>query len=241
LDLETVFIKIPNERISILIDKRVGSIDEAMRGIESGASVMVSGFGNAGIPSTLIKALSPMGLTGLTLMLNATRRIDVVDPSLFIDRRVDRVITTAARAPGREPANFELQCDSGEVELELVPQGTFAERIRAGGSGIPAFYTPTAVGTPLVEDREQREFNGRTYVLETALTADFALLRANRADRYGNLNFHGTQSNFGAAMATASETTIVEVEEISDTALPPGEIHLPGIYVQRVLQAPRID
>jgi len=224
-----------------MINKIVGDLAAAMAGIRSGASIMISGFANAGIPTTLVRALGAGDLTGLTLIINAIRRIDECDPSLFSQRRVDHVITTAFRGPDAAPASYEQQWKRGEMALEIVPQGTFAERIRAGGAGIPAFYSPTAVGTRLVEGREQREFNGRTCVLEAALTADFALLRAQKADRFGNLYFRGTQANFGTAMATAAQTTIVEVAEISETALPPEEVHLPGIYVQRVLQTPRRD
>jgi len=222
-----------------MIDKVVGDLDAAMDGLHRGASIMISGFGNAGIPVTLVRALGAMQLSGLTLIVNAIRRVDAVEASLFEARRVDHVITTAFRGPEAAPAGFEQQWKRGEVSLEILPQGTFAERIRAGGAGIPAFYTPTAVGTPLVEGREQRDFNGQNCVLEQALTADFALLRAQKADRYGNLYFRGTQANFGFAMATAARTTVVEVEEISETALPPEQVHLPGIYVQRVLRAPR--
>jgi len=224
-----------------MINKVVGDLAVAMAGIQSDASIMISGFSNAGIPTTLVRALGAMNLTGLTLIMNAARRIDECDASLFNDRRVDHVITTAFRGPEAVPASFEQQWKRGELSLEILPQGTFAERIRAGGAGIPAFFSPTAVGTSLVEGREQRDFNGQTYVLEEALTADFALLRAQKADRYGNLFFRGTQANFGSAMATAAQTTIVEVAEISETGLRPEEIHLPGIYVQRVLQAPRQD
>lgn len=219
----------------------VADIGGAMAGIGSGASIMISGFGKAGIPSNLVRALGAMDLSGLTLIMNAIRRIDECHPSLFTERRVDHVITTAFRGPDAVPARYEQQWQRGEMTLEILPQGTFAERIRAGGAGIPAFYSPTAVGTRLVEGREQRDFNGRTCVLEEALTADFTLLRAQKADRYGNLYFRGTQANFGTAMATAAQTTIVEVDEISETALPPEDVHLPGIYVQRVLQAPRRD
>ncbi|MDP7548961.1 MAG: 3-oxoacid CoA-transferase subunit A [Alphaproteobacteria bacterium] len=224
-----------------MIDKMVGDLDAAMAGIGAGASIMISGFGNAGIPVTLLRALGAMVLSGLTLIVNAARRIDQCEALLFGEGRVEHVVTTAFRGPDAAPASFEGQWKRGELTLEILPQGTFAERIRAGGAGIPAFYSPTAVGTNLAEGREQRDFNGRTYVLEEALTADFALLRAQKADRYGNLYFRGTQANFGPAMATAARTTIVEVEEISETSLPPEDIHLPGIYVQRVLQAPRLD
>ncbi len=222
-----------------MINKVVGDLAAAMAGIGAGASIMISGFGNAGMPKTLVRALGGMDLTGLTLIVNAIRRIDECGTSLFSERRVDHVVTTAFRGPGAAPASYEDQWKRGEMTLDIVPQGTFAERIRAGGAGIPAFYTPTAVGTPLVEGREQRDFNGQTCVLEEALTADFALLRAEKADRYGNLHFRGTQANFGSAMAAAAETTIVEVAEFCETSLRPDEAHLPGIYVQRVLQAPR--
>lgn len=217
----------------------VGDLAAAMAGIGAGASIMISGFGNAGMPKTLVRALGRMNLARLTLIVNAIRRIDECDASLFSDRRVDHVVTTAFRGPGAAPASYEEQWKRGEMTLDILPQGTFAERIRAGGAGIPAFYTPTAVGTRLVEGREQRDFNGQTCVLEEALTADFALLRAQKADRYGNLYFRGTQANFGSAMAAAAQTTIVEVDEICQTSLRPDEAHLPGIYVQRVLQAPR--
>ena len=224
-----------------MIDKRVDDLSTALRGLQSGASLMISGFGNAGIPANLVRALAPMGLSDLTLIINAIRRIDECDATLFDQKRIGHVVTTAFRGPGRTPANFEEQWQRGEVTLDIVPQGTFAERIRAGGAGITAFYTPTAAGTSLAEGREQRLFGGRMCVLEEALRADFALLRAQKADRYGNLFFRGTQSNFGSAMATAADITVVEVEEISEHTLPPNQVHLPGIYVDRVLQAPRLD
>ncbi len=224
-----------------MINKQVGDLAAAMLGIQSGAALMISGFGNAGIPANLVRALAPMDLTGLTLIINAIRRLDDCDAALFNEQRISHVITTAFRGPGAMPANFEAQWQRGDVTLEIVPQGTFAERIRAGGAGIPAFFTPTAAGTTLAEGREQRLFGGRMCVLEEALKADFALLRAQKADRFGNLFFRGTQANFGTAMAAAAEITVVEVDEISATPLPPEQIHLPGIYVDRVLQAPRLD
>jgi len=224
-----------------LIDKRVDGLDAALAGIAPGASIMISGFGNAGIPANLLEGLGAMGLSGLTVILNAIRRLEESNPVFFAEGQIDHVITTAFRGPGQETAAFERQWQDGKLTFEIVPQGTFAERIRAGGAGVPAFYTPTAAGTPLAEGREQRDFDGQTCILETALTADVALLRAQKADRYGNLFFTGTQSNFGAAMATAARLTIVEVEEISAQTLRPEQIHLPGIYVQRVLQAARQD
>ena len=224
-----------------MINKCVDDLAAALAGISSGASIMISGFGNAGIPTNLLHGLGALGLRRLTLILNAVRRVDDCDPTFFAEGQVEHVITTAFRGPGQEPAAFEKQWRAGKVSFEIVPQGTFAERIRAGGAGIPAFYTPTAAGTNLADGREQRDFNGQACVLEEALTADVALLRAQKADRYGNLFFTGTQSNFGAAMATAARLTIVEVEEISAQTLRPEQIHLPGIYVQRVLQAARQD
>ena len=224
-----------------MIDKRVDDLDAALAGIAVGATIMISGFGNAGIPANLLRGLGSMGLSGLTVILNAVRRLEESNPVFFADEQVDHVITTAFRGPGQETAAFEQQWRDGKLTFEIVPQGTFAERIRAGGAGVPAFYTPTAAGTPLAEGREQRDFNGQACVLETALTADVALLRAQKADRYGNLFFHGTQSNFGTAMATAARLTIAEVEEISAKTLPPEQVHLPGIYVQRILQAARKD
>ncbi|MDE0944935.1 MAG: 3-oxoacid CoA-transferase subunit A [Alphaproteobacteria bacterium] len=222
-----------------MINKVVGDVAQAMAGVASGASIMISGFGNAGIPAALIRVLSDNDLDNLTLIINAIRRVDECSPALFGERRVARVISTSFRGPDAWPSNFERQWMDGTVALEIQPQGTFAERIRAGGAGIAAFYTPTAVGTPLVEGRELRDFDGQTYVLETALTADVALLRAQKADRFGNLFFQGTQANFGTVMATAATLTIVEVEEISDVPLPPKQVHLPGIYVQRVVQVSR--
>jgi 3-oxoacid CoA-transferase A subunit len=222
-----------------MINKVVRDIAQAMAGVTSGASIMIGGFGNAGIPAALIRTLSDNDLDNLTLIINAIRRVDECEPVLFAEQRVSHVISTSFRGPDALPSNFERQWIEGRVSLEIQPQGTFAERIRAGGAGIAAFYTPTAVGTPLVEGRELREFDGETCVLETALTADVALLRAQKADRFGNLFFQGTQANFGAAMATAAALTIVEVEEISDEPLPPEQVHLPGIYVQRVVQVSR--
>ena len=224
-----------------MIDKEVADVAAALNGVHSGASLMISGFGNAGLPANLVRALAARDATGLRLIINSIRRIDECDPQLFDQGRINHVITTAFRGPGRSPANFEVQWQRGDLTLEMLPQGTFAERIRAGGAGIPAFYTPTAAGTALAEGREQRLFDGKMCVLEQALRADFALLRAEKADRFGNLFFRGTQANFGPAMAAAADVTIVEVAEISPSPLPLEQIHLPGIYVDRVLQAHRLD
>ena len=219
-----------------MIDKRVETIEAALDGIGDGSSILVSGFGGTGIPFALIRALENMTARDLTLILNGIRFVDGVSPRIFGDRRVARVICSAARSRGRDTSNYERQWLDGELEIEMVPQGTFAERIRAGGAGVQAFYTPTAAGTLLGEGKEVREFNGRPCVLETAITADFALIRAARADRWGNVRFRGTQGNFGLAMAMAARTTVIETGSATDAPIEPDSIHIPGIYVQRVIE-----
>lgn len=221
-----------------MIDKRISKVAKALEGLSDGAIVMISGFGGAGLPVVLIKALEATSASGLTLILNSLRFIETYAPSLFIDRRVIKTISSAARSRGKGTAVYEYQVEEGFLEAEIVPQGTFAERIRAGGAGIPAFFTPTGVGTKLTEGKEVREFDGRPCVLEPAMTADFALMRATVADRWGNVGFVGTQSNFGPAMAMAAKTTVVEVDEITDEPLPPREIGIPGIFTQRVIVVP---
>jgi 3-oxoacid CoA-transferase A subunit len=218
-----------------MIDKRIENIETALEGITDGASVMISGFGGAGLPVVLIKALEAAPVGNLTLILNSLRFIETYAPSLFADKRVSKAVSSAARGRGRDSSEYERQMEQGTLELELVPQGTFAERMRAGGAGIPAFYTPTGFGTKLTEGKESREFDGRQCVLETALTADFALMRADVADRWGNVSFRGTQSNFGPAMAMASRIAVVEVERISDEPLPSNAIDIPGIFTQRII------
>ena len=199
---------------------------------------MVNGFGGAGLPVALVKGLAAGEAGDLTLIVNSLRMIEPHAPALFEARRVKAAISSAARSRGTGTARFEQQIFDGELALELVPQGSFVERIRAGGAGIPAFYTPTGVGTELTEGKEVRDFDGRTCVLETAIRADFALIRAERADRWGNLAFTGTQMKFASSMATAADVTVVEVREISDDLLPPHGIDIAGIFVQRVLQTP---
>lgn len=221
-----------------MIDKRVPTVEAAIDGLTDGAVIMISGFGGAGVPLALVTALAQTSIRDLTLIINGIRHLDTCAPNLFGEHRVLKAICSAARGRGREPTLYERQWQAGELEVEMVPQGTFAERMRAGGAGIPAFYTPTAAGTPLGEGKETREFNGRPCVLETALTADFALMRGHCADRWGNIDFRGTQANFGPAMAAAARVTVVEVDQISDTPLPPDQIDVPGIYVQRVIALP---
>lgn len=221
-----------------MIDKRVATTEAALAGLGDGASLMLSGFGGAGFPVALVRAVERLGVRDLTLIMNTLRFVETYAPRLFQERRVRRAVCSAARGRGEQPASFERQLRAGELEVELVPQGTFSERIRAGGAGIPAFYTPAGIGTPLAEGRETRDFDGRSYLLETALKADFALMRGHRADRWGNVAFKGSQMNFAHAMAAASEVAVVEVDRIEDEPLPPDAIDIPGIYVQRVIALP---
>jgi len=221
-----------------LIDKRVTSALAAVADVQNGATIMISGFGGAGSPVNLMRALEAGSAGGLTVIINSLRFLEGQAPALFDDHRIVSAICSAFRGRGKEPSAYELQWQAGDLEIELSPQGTFAERIRAGGAGIPAFYSPTAAGIALGEGKEVREFNGRPAVLETALIADFAFLRAAEADRMGNVRFHGTQANFGPAMAAAAKVTIIEVAQFSDTVLTPDLIDLPGVYVNRVVIAP---
>jgi 3-oxoacid CoA-transferase A subunit len=221
-----------------MIDKRVDSIEAALAGLEDGASLMLSGFGGAGFPVALVRGVETKGVRRLTLIMNTLRLAQTYAPKLFDERRVVRGICSAARGREEELQSFERQYLAGEIEVEISPQGSFSERVRAGGAGIPAFYTPAGVGTTLAAGKDVREFDGRAYVLETALTADFALLRGHLADRWGNVVFRGTQGNFGPAMAAAARVTVVEVDRLSEEPLDPHRIDIPGIYVQRVIALP---
>jgi 3-oxoadipate CoA-transferase, alpha subunit len=199
---------------------------------------MVGGFGSTGVPEMLTYALAERGVRGLTLIGNGTGEGESGVTRLIRNRQVRKVVVSFP-APGRSP-DFEEQYLAGEIELELVPQGTLIERIRAGGAGIPALYTPTGAGTPLAEGKEQREFAGRTHLLELALRADFALIRAHKADGWGNLVYRKTARNFNPMMATAAAVTIAEVDEIVPVgSLDPETIVTPGIFVSRVVHAPR--
>ena len=222
-----------------MINKRVTSLAAALDGLAPGHSVMISGFGGAGVPYALIGELGRREVGELELIVNGVRHVSDVAPQLFSDARVRKVVCSAARGRGREPDVYEKQWFDGALEIEMVPQGTLAERIRAGGAGIAAFFTPTAVGTSLADGKEVRVFNGREHVLESALVADFALLRAHSADRLGNVRFHGSQGNFGPSMASAARIAVVEVEQFVEGELGPREIDIPGVYVQRVVVVPR--
>ncbi len=221
-----------------MIDKRIDTVEQALDGLCDGASIMIGGFGGSGLPATLLCALEATSARDLTVILISLRFIETYAPRMFAERRIVKGICTAARGKGKTQSEYERQIEEGLLELELTPQRTFAERLRAGGAGLPAFYTPTGFGTLLAEGKETREFNGRHCLLETGLTADFALLRADRADRWGNVSYRGTQRNFGPAMAMAARTTVVEVDSISAAPLSPEAIDIPGIFTQRVIALP---
>ena len=220
------------------MDKVYPSVEAAVADIPSGAPILVGGFGTAGVPEALCRALAARRVRDLVVVSTGTGEFGSGLAQLFANRCVRRVLASFP-APGRAP-EFEEQYRAGELELELVPQGTLAERIRAGGAGIPAFYTPTAVGTPLAEGKEVREFDGRPYLLERAIRADYALIRGYRADRWGNVVYRKTARNFNPIMATAARVTIVEVEEVVPVgALDPEAVVTPSIFVHRIAMVPR--
>jgi 3-oxoacid CoA-transferase A subunit len=218
-------------------DKVFPSADAALADIADGATIMFGGFVSAGSPTNLIRALVRRGVRDITGIANNIGLGDEVD-SLCEGRQLRKMITSfAIRASGGRESAFERQWRAREVELELVPQGTLAERIRAGGAGIPAFYTPTGAGTVAAEGKETRILDGRECVLEMALTADVALLQARAADRWGNLIYHGAGRNFNVPMATAARLVIVEVEELVEVGmLDPERIVTPGVYIDRIVQ-----
>ncbi len=225
------------------MDKVLASPEEAVAEIKDGSTIMFGGFGVAGIPFTLIKALYERGTQGITAITNSPGgRLEDFDLSiLFRKRQISKVIASYPVYAGKVNA-FEELYQKGEVELELVPQGTFAERIRAGGAGIPGFYTPTGVGTVAEESKEKRSFNGREYLLELALKADFALIKAHKADRLGNLTYRMTARNFNPIMATAAAVTIAEVDEIVEIGgLDPESVVTPGIYVDHIVKGEKYD
>jgi len=220
-----------------MIDKRTASPAEAVADVFDGATVMIGGFGEAGSPIELIHALIDQGATDLTVVNNNTGSGEVGLAALIKAGRVSKMICSYPRTANSTV--FPELYRSGRTALELVPQGTLAERIRAGGAGIPAFYTATSVGTPLDEGKEQRTFEGRDYVLEHGLTADFALIKCRVADRHGNLLYNKTARNFSPVMATAARTTIVQAREVVEPgALDPETIVTPGIFVHRIVTVP---
>jgi 3-oxoacid CoA-transferase subunit A len=208
------------------------TLDEALAGIRDGATLMVGGFGLVGIPETLIIGLRDLGTKDLTVISNNCGVDDWGLGLLLQNRQIKKMIASYVG----ENKEFERQYLSGELEVELVPQGTLAERCRAGGAGIPAFYTPAGVGTPIAEGRETRMFDGREFLLETALTADFSLVKGWRSDSLGNLQYRMTARNFNPMMAAAGRVTIAEVEEVVEVGgMDPHHVHTPSIYVQRFI------
>jgi 3-oxoacid CoA-transferase subunit A len=213
-------------------DKVVGSYEEAMVGLQDNMTVIAGGFGLCGIPENLIKEIKRKGTRGLTVVSNNCGTDEYGLGVLLVDKQIRKMVASYVG----ENAMFEAQMMSGELEVELTPQGTLAEKIRAGGAGIPAFYTATGYGTPVGEGKEVREFDGRHYILEEAIQGDFSISKAWKADRYGNLVFRKTARNFNPMTVTAGRISVVEVEEIVEVGdLDPDEIHLPGIYVNRLI------
>ncbi len=216
-----------------MINKVVSGPDEAIADIFDGATLMLGGFGLCGIPENCIEALLRKGVKNLTCISNNAGVDDFGIGLMLKTRQVKKMISSYVG----ENAEFERQLLSGELEVELIPQGTLAERVRAGGAGIPAFFTPAGVGTEVANGKEVREFHGKKYLMEEWLRADFSIVKAWKGDTAGNLVFRGTARNFNPMMATAGKITIAEVEELVPTGtLDPNQIHTPGIFVQRIFQ-----
>lgn len=209
------------------------SFQEAVADIQDGATLMVGGFGLCGIPENIILALVEKGVKDLTVISNNCGVDDWGLGLLLKNKQIKKMVGSYVG----ENKEFERQVLSGEIEVELIPQGTLAEKIRAGGAGIPAFYTPAGVGTPIAEGKETRMFNGKEYLLEEALTADFSIVRAWKGDKMGNLVYHKTARNFNPMIAAAGRVTIAEVENLYEAGeLDPNSIHTPSIYVQSLIE-----
>jgi 3-oxoacid CoA-transferase subunit A len=216
-----------------MINKKVSNAEEALKDVFSNAVLMLGGFGLCGIPENCIQALLKMEVKGLTCISNNAGVDDFGIGLMLKKHMVKKMISSYVG----ENAEFERQLLSGELEVELIPQGTLAERVRAGGAGIPAFFTPAGVGTEVGEGKEIREFDGKLYLLERGLKADFSLVKAWKGDTAGNLIYKGTARNFNPMMAAAGKITIAEVEELVPAGeLDPNTIHTPGIYVQRIFE-----
>ncbi|MBD8134415.1 CoA transferase subunit A [Bacillus sp. CFBP 13597] len=214
------------------MSKLLTSFDSVIQQIEDGATIIVGGFGLSGIPEKLIIALRNKGVKDLTIVSNNCGVDDWGLGLLLENKQIKKMIASYVG----ENKLFEQQFLSGELEVELVPQGTLAERLRAGGAGIPAFYTATGVGTEVAKGKEHKEFDGRTYIMEKGIVGDFAFVKAWKADHFGNLVYRKTARNFNPVVATAGKVTLVEVEELVGTGeLDPDEIHTSGVYVQKVL------
>ena len=218
-----------------MIDKTVATIEEAVAGIQDGATLMVSGFGEAGAPVQLMEAVIEQGASDLTVISNNAGEVYHGLAKLVQEKRVAKVICSFPTAAKK--AVIKDLYAAGEIQLEIVPQGTLSERIRAGGAGIGGFYTPTSFGTKLAEGKEIRQFDGQDYVLEFPLFADFAFIKAYQADRWGNLTYDKSARNFGPSMAMAGNTTVVQVNEIVELGeLDPESVVTPGIFVDRVVK-----
>lgn len=216
-----------------MINKVVKNADEAVRDVPDDATIMMGGFGLCGIPENCIEALLRRGVKGLTFISNNAGVDDFGIGLLLKTRQVKKMISSYVG----ENAEFERQLLSGELEVELLPQGTLAERIRAGGAGIPAFFTPAGYGTEVADGKEVREFDGKNYLMERWLRADFSIVKAWKGDTAGNLVYRGTARNFNPMMAAAGRITIAEVEELVEPGkLDPNCIHTPGIFVQRIFK-----
>ena len=217
-----------------MINKIVPSLEQAVADIADGSTILIGGFGGAGMPSALISALISQGARGLTVVNNNAGNGDTGLAALIAAKQVRKIICSFPRQA--DSHHFDKAYRAGELELELVPQGTLAERIRAAGAGIGAFFTPTAYGTQLAEGKETRRINDRDYVLEHPIHADYALIKADRGDRWGNLTYRMTARNFGPIMASAAKCTIAQVRETVELGeLDPELVVTPGIYVKRVV------
>jgi 3-oxoacid CoA-transferase subunit A len=220
------------------MDKTVESAEKACEGIKSGMTLMLGGFGLCGIPENSIDQLVKMGVKDLTCISNNAGVDDFGLGLLLQNKQIKKMVSSYVG----ENDEFERQMLSGELEVDLIPQGSLAERCRAGGAGIPAFYTPAGYGTEVAEGKEVRDFDGKPHIMETALISDFSIVKAWKGDTEGNLIFKATARNFNPLMAMAGKTTIAEVEELVPAGeLDPNEIHTPGIFVQRIFQGERFE
>jgi len=220
------------------MDKRIASADAAVEKIHDGATILMGGFGLCGIPENLIAAIRRKGTKDLTIVSNNAGVDDFGIGVLLQQRQVKKMISTYVG----ENKLFEQLVLSGELQVELNPQGTLSERLRAGGAGIPAFYTPTGYGTMVAEGKETRKFDGRMFVMERAIRGNFAFIRAWKGDRWGNLIYRKTARNFNPMMATAADCVIAEVEELVELGqLDPNQVHTPGIFIDAIFQGPKYE
>jgi 3-oxoadipate CoA-transferase, alpha subunit len=222
-----------------MIDKVLASVTDALRDVADGATVMIGGFGTAGLPNELIDALIERGAKELTIVNNNAGNGDTGLAALLAANRVRKIICSFPRQT--DSHHFDRLYRSGQLELELVPQGNLAERIRAAGAGIGGFFTPTGYGTELAKGKETRKIDGRMYVFESPIHADFALIKAERGDRWGNLTYRMTARNFGPIMAMAAKVTIATVHEVVELgSLDPEAVVTPGLFVQRIVKVARV-